>query len=680
MNKITPDHLTRSAYVYIRQSTFDQVHRNQESRRRQYGLTDRARQLGSTDVVLIDDDLGVSGSGVSRPGFERLLVAICEGRVGAVLSIEASRLARNGRDWHTLLEFCALVGCLIVDEDGVYDSRLPNDRLLLGMKGTMSEMELSIFRQRAYGAVKLKAQRGELFKTVAVGYCKVAHDRIEKEPDRRVQQALALVFRKFAELQSIRQVHRWLRRESITSPSIAYGAEGRQIVWKLPVYQSVYGIPTNPTYAGAYAYGRTTHRTRIEDGRKRVVRGCRVARQDWSVLILDHHEGYISWNEYETNQQLIANNAGNKGLMVRRAVRSGATLLNGLLRCGQCGRKLHVAYSGRGNSRYYCRAAYVTQSAEQCISFGARRVDQAVSLQVLRLLQPLGVTAALKALETHDGEADDRRRQIELALTQARYEANRAQRQYDAVEPEHRNIAVELERRWNERLKVVQQLEARLAQLASERRPAIDEQERSRLLALGADLEQAWNHPAACVETRKRILRTVLVEIVASVTGNEIDLMLHWHGGDHTNLKVIKPRSGEHRWMLDAATSDIIRELARLMPDMQIASVLNRAGKRTGRDNTWTEPRVRAFRNDHDIPVYRPGERAERGEITAIEAAETLGTSEMTVRRLIAKGVLDAKQACKGAPWVIKVEAVAEVKLRRSCPVTQTSAQRFMEF
>jgi DNA invertase Pin-like site-specific DNA recombinase len=680
MNKITPDHLTRSAYVYIRQSTPDQVHRNQESRRRQYGLPDRARQLGWTDVVLVDDDLGVSGSGVSRPGFERLLVAVCEGRVGAVLSIEASRLARNGRDWHTLLEFCAFVGCLIVDEDGVYDPRLPNDRLLLGMKGTFSELELAVFRQRSQEAIKLKAQRGELFKTVAVGYWKAAHDRIEKEPDRRVQQAIILVFRKFAELQSIRQVHRWLRRESITLPSIVYEAVGRRIVWKPPVYQTVHGILTNPVYAGAYAYGRTTQRIRIEDGRKRVVRGCPVARQDWSVLIPDHHEGYVSWHEYERNQELIANNAGNKGLMVRRAVRPGATLLNGLLRCGRCGRKLHVAYSGRGSVRYYCRAAYVNHSAEQCISFGALRVDQAVSQQVLHRLQPLGVTAALKALETHDEVADDRRTQVELALKQARYEANRAERQYDAVEPEHRNIAAELERRWNERLNVVQELEARLAQLASERPPPIDRQERSRFLALGADLERAWNHPAACVETRKRILRTVLVEIVASVADNEIDLMLHWQGGDHTNLKVIKARSGEHRWKLDAATSDIIMELARLMPDMHIASVLNRAGKRTGRDNTWTEPRVRAFRNDHDIPVYRPGERAERGEITPLEAAEKLGISEMAVRRLIAKGALNARQACKGAPWVIKAETLVEVKLRRYRPVTQISTQRFLEF
>src|SRR5260370_22512423 len=240
MTKITPDHLARGAYVYIRQSTADQLLHNHESQRRQYGLADRARQLGWSDVAVIDDDLGRSGGGVARPGFEKLLAAICEGRVGAVVSIEASRLARNGRDWHTLLEFCGLVGTLILDEDGVYDPRHPNDRLLLGMKGTMSEMELSLFRQRPQEALKQNARRGELFMTVAIGYVKSAHDRIEKDPDRRVQEAIALVFAKFAELQTVRQVHLWMRQECLPLPAVEYGPDGRKVVWKLPLYNTLY--------------------------------------------------------------------------------------------------------------------------------------------------------------------------------------------------------------------------------------------------------------------------------------------------------------------------------------------------------------------------------------------------------------------------------------------------------
>jgi DNA invertase Pin-like site-specific DNA recombinase len=232
-----------------------------------------------------------------------LLAAICEGRVGAVVSIEASRLARNGRDWHTLLEFCGLVGTLIVDEDGIYDPRHPNDPLLLGMKGTMSEMELSLFRQRSLEALKQKARRGELFLTVAIGYLKTAHDPIEKDPDRRVQEAIALVFAKFSELQTVRQVHLWMRQEGLPLPATEYGPEGRKAVWKLPVYNTLHHLLTNPIYAGAYAFGRTASRITIEAGRKRIVRGFRKDRSTWDVLICDQHEGYISWAEFERNQR-----------------------------------------------------------------------------------------------------------------------------------------------------------------------------------------------------------------------------------------------------------------------------------------------------------------------------------------------------------------------------------------
>src|SRR5580693_269228 len=254
MTKITAEHLSRSAIVYVRQSTFYQVMNNLESGRRQYGLVERARQLGWSDVQVIDEDLGRSGSGTTRAGFEKLLTAVYERNVGAALSLEASRLARNGRDWHTLLEFCGLVGTLIVDEDGVYDPRLANDRLLLGMKGTMSEMELSILRQRAHEALKQKARRGELFTSVAVGYVRSGSDRIEQDPDLRVRKALALVFRKFSEMQSVRQVHLWLRQEGIPLPAVCHGPEGRRVQWKAPVYNTIHHILTNPIYAGAYAY------------------------------------------------------------------------------------------------------------------------------------------------------------------------------------------------------------------------------------------------------------------------------------------------------------------------------------------------------------------------------------------------------------------------------------------
>ena len=301
MSKITSEHLGRGACVYIRQSTADQLLHNHESRRRQYGLADRARTLGWSTVEVIDDDLGRSGGGIARPGFERLIAAICAGNVGAVLAIEASRLARNGRDWHTLIEFCGLVGTLIVDEDGIYDPRHPNDRLLLGMKGTMSELELSLFRQRSQAALKQKARRGALFLRVAAGYVKSGRDRIEKDPDDRVRQALQLVFSKFAELGSARQVLFWLREEGILLPAKSQRSEAPGVVWKLPAYNAVHNILTNPIYAGAYAFGRTGSQVRVVEGRKNIRRGLRRPMAEWDVLLKDQHEGYITWDEFERN-------------------------------------------------------------------------------------------------------------------------------------------------------------------------------------------------------------------------------------------------------------------------------------------------------------------------------------------------------------------------------------------
>ena len=682
MSKIAPDHLGRRAFVYVRQSTQDQLLRNHESRRRQYGLADRARQLGWVDPVVIDDDLGRSGGGVARPGFERLLLAICEGRVGIVLAVEASRLARNGRDWHTLLEFCGLVGCLLADEDGVYDPRLPNDRLLLGMKGTMSEMELSILRQRSLEALRQKARRGELFLSVAVGYVKVRRDRIAKDPDQRVREALGLVFRKFAEFQSIRQLHLWLREEEVLLPAVEIDGEGRRIVWKPPVYNTVRALLTNPIYGGAYAFGRTASRVTVENGRKRVSRGHRRDREEWDVLIVDHHEGYVSWAEFERNQRLIADNANCRGLMARGAVRRGDALLAGLLRCGHCGRRLHVSYSGTDGYcvRYNCRGAHINHGTRPCIAFGGLRVDAAVGAEALRLLSPLGVEAALAAVAAREDENAETRRQAELALTQARYEADLARRQYDAVDPANRLVAAELERRWNDRLAEVQRQEERLAAMAAARPAALAEAEKDRLLALGADLETAWTHPGATAETRKRILRAILEEIVVTLSEERIELLLHWRGGDHSRLAVPRNRTGRHRWSSDAEIGDLIRALARQQADGAIAATLNRLGKRTGRGNAWTATRVRSFRNHHKVPAHRPGEMVERGELTLDEAARRLGVSTMTVLRLIGAGAISARQVCKGAPWAIPEAQVAALAGSAARPRTSDPAQNELIF
>jgi excisionase family DNA binding protein len=666
MTKITPEHLAGSAFVYVRQSTADQVLNHHESRRRQYALVDRARTLGWDAVEVIDDDLGRSGSGIARPGFEKLLAAICAGHVGAVVAIEASRLARNGRDWHTLLEFCGLIGTLIADEDGVYDPRDPNDRLLLGMKGTMSEMELSLFRQRSLAALKQKARRGELFLTVAVGYRKAHRDRIEKDPDRRVREAIALVFAKFAELQTVRQVHLWMRQERLPLPAIGYGPEGRSVTWKLPVYNTLHHMLTNPVYAGAYAFGRTGSRVTLAAGRKRIVRGFRKDRSAWEALILDHHEGYISWAEFERNQRLISDNANGQSFMSRGSVRRGEALLAGLLRCGHCGRKLHVAYSGANGSagRYHCRGGQLNHGGDRCISFGGLRIDRAVGAEVIERLRPLGVEAAMAALEAHRLEHAEKRHQIELALEQARYEAARARRQYDAVDPDNRLVAAELERRWNERLLAVRALEDERDALAASPQTALTATDREHLLALGADLERAWHSPGATPATRKRIIRTLIEEIVVRLEDDVLQLVIRWQGGDHTPLRVGRNRIGQHRWSVDADVVELVTVLARQMPDQSIAAVLNRAGKTTGKGHSWTRSRVCSLRNHRQIAAYREGERALRGEVTLEEAAKILDVSEATVRRLIQEKILPAHQLCKGAPWVIRASDLDDETVR----------------
>ena len=656
MNKITPDHLSRSAYVYVRQSTPDQLTNNPESRRRQYALTARARALGWENITVIDEDLGRSGAGISRPGFERLLAAICTGAAGAVFAVEASRLARNGRDWHTLLEFCALVNCLILDEDGVYDPKHINDRLLLGMKGTFSELELSILRQRSQEALRQKAARGDLHTSVAVGYVRSVDDRLEMDPDKRVREALSLAFRKFGEFGSVRQVAIWLCDEGVKMPMVVYGAAGRMVEWRPPRYNTIHRLLTNPIYAGAYVFGRTGSQVRIDAGRKLIRRNMARAKEAWDVLIRDHHESYISWEEYEHNQRIISGNANMKGEMVPGSVRNGGGVLVGLLRCGHCGRKLKVQHNGlRGVARYLCNDATVNHGQRTtCIAFGNVRVDAAVSDEVLRVIAPLGLDAALQAIADRERSGTEKLHQIELALEQARYEAARAHRQYDKVDPENRLVAGDLERRWNERLAELARLEDESPITRENLPPAMTEAERVEILALGTEMPRLWSHPAASAATRKRILRAVLEEIVVTVEPELLRLKLHWKGGDHTELQVVKNRAGQHRWKTSAATEQLIGDLARLLPDGSIASILNRLGVRTAKGHTWTQQRVCVFRNDHNITLYLDGERAERGELILHEAASRLGVSKMTVVRLIKDGVLPAKQACIGAPYVIR--------------------------
>jgi DNA invertase Pin-like site-specific DNA recombinase len=666
--KLTAERLRRRGMVYVRQSSPGQVVHNQESQRRQYALADHARDLGFQDVVVIDEDLGRSGSGlIERPGFQRLVAEVCTGEVGAVFCIEASRLARNGRDWHHLIELCGMVGAVVIDPDGVYDPGLINDRLLLGLKGTMSEFELNLLRQRSLEAIRQKARRGELRILLPVGLCWTSSGRIELDPDRRVQQAVHMVFTKMTELGSARQVLLWYRQEQITLPAFPRDPGEPTLVWKLPVYHSILGILTNPMYAGAYVFGKTEARTRIVDGRARKTVGHRKPQSTWMVLLRDHHPAYISWAQYERHQATLAANTNMKSRMERKAGRGGRALLAGLLRCRRCGRMLHVTYCGAGGRvpRYHCLGAHINHGERRCISFGGLKTDEAIANEVVHAISGNAVEAALEAADHFRRQRDEERQTLALEVEQARYDARLAARRYEAVDPDNRLVAAELEARWNGALQKARVLTEKLEAM-DRSLPNIPMPDRAMLVSLAQDLRAVWHAPATDMRLKQRIVRILIQEIVADVDEAQeaIVLVTHWSGGRHSELRVKRNGIGRHRRCTSLEAIGVVRQMAPSFSDEQIAVTLNRLGLRTGPGNTWTEGRVRSARDAHGISacdLTRP-----REHLTLEEAARHLGVSATTVRRLITTKQLPARQVVPFAPWEIARDALTSDVLRRT--------------
>jgi DNA invertase Pin-like site-specific DNA recombinase len=657
-DKITSAHLDRAAYVYIRQSTLQQVRHNLESNRRQYALEQRARELGFTKVVIIDDDLGISGTGSrERRGFARLLTAVCNGEVGGVFALEASRLARNNRDWHHLIDLCVFTDTIVVDAEGIYDPRLLNDRLLLGLKGTMSEFELGLLRQRAQESYRQKVFRGEVLTMVPTGYARNDANGVEMTPDREIQEAIRGIFLHFERLGTLRQVLLWYHREKVSLPILHRRDGVHTVIWQLPNYQHLLRILKNPTYAGAFAWGRTCSRSQIVDGRSRKSSGHRIGIEQWQVLLKDHHAGYITWERYVENQKALESNRTKSHSTNTGAAKHGAALLAGLLRCAQCGHKLHVGYRGREARapRYYCSAGNREKAAQQCLAFGGMKADRAVVEAVLEACQPMGVEASIQLLDGNRLDQDQKRRTLDLALQRARYEANLAQRQYDSVDPTNRLVAAELETRWNAAIARATEAEARLQTERQGQLPLNDDQRR-RLIELGSDLQALWGDPGAPAELKKRILRTVINEIIVNANqgSDYIEMRLHWAGGVHTVLRVRKNKSGRNSQATDQKIVELVRELAKARPDTYIAATLNRLGYHTGPGNTWSETRVRHLRNYHQIPVFVAG--AERPWISATEAAEQLNVGVAVVRTMIRHRLLPARQVEKDTPWMIKHE------------------------
>jgi DNA invertase Pin-like site-specific DNA recombinase len=676
--KVTADHLKRRAIVYIRQSSPIQVANNLESQRRQYALADQARQLGFQQVEVIDEDLGRSGSGqVDRPGFARLVADVCTGSVGAVFCIEASRLARNGRDWHHLIELCGLVRSLVVDPDGVYDPGLLNDRLLLGLKGTMSEFELNLLRQRCQEAIRQKARRGELQFALPIGYRWVPNGKVEKDPDRRIQQAIELIFAKMEEFGSARQVLLWFRGEKVSLPALMHGEAGRELIWKLPVYNTIWHMLRNPMYAGGYAFGKTEARIRVVGGRARKTIGHSKPVEHWTVLIRDHHSGYITWEQYERNQSLLADNAHMKSRMEPKAGRGGRSLLAGLLRCRRCGRMLHVAYSGTRSEvpRYHCRGAHINHGAAWCISFGGLRPDQAIAAEILKAVEGNAVEAAVEAATRIAEQRRQQRQALALELEQAQYEARLAARRYEAVDPDNRLVAAELEARWNGALHTVGEVEARLRQIETTGQETARIPNKESLISLAQNLPAVWNAEATDMRLKQRITRILIQEIVADVdeSAGEIVLMIHWAGGRHSELRVKKNLTGHHSRCTNMEAIEIIRRMAGRFPDEQIAATLNRLGLKTGSGNNWVELRIRTARSYHKLPSYDPKLRQDM--LTLGEASESLGVSHKIVRRLIDSKVITATQVVPWAPWEIPAESIQSEQVRREVAAVKRSSR-----
>lgn len=684
--KIKPHHLQRKAILYIRQSTAFQVLHNQESGRLQYGMEQRLKQLGWREIEVIDEDLGRSAAGmVARHGFERMVADVCLGKVGAVAAREVSRFARNSREWQQLVEMCRVVDTLLIDQDTVYAPRLSNDRLLLGLKGSLNEYELDLLRARSVEARHEKARRGELLVAAPVGFLKTENQRLEKDPDRRVQEAIVLAFRKCRELGSVRQTLMWFLDEGLQFPS---RQPDTTTVWKRPCYAALHRVLTHPAYGGAYAYGKSEVTVHYGDGAPRR-RSRRKPPSEWLSLRPHAHEGYISWEAFQQLQQMIADNA--QGWDAPGAPKRGYALLCGLLRCRRCGRKLTVHYTGNHPKflRYGCVRGRLDQGEPKCISFGGIPVDEALGREVMRVVQPAAVAAAALAARQAFQQRDEVCAALERDLESACYEAERARKQYDAVDPENRLVADELEQRWNRALVRVRELQQRIGEQrggsTGEAVATIDD-----FSDLAADLDAIWNGSATDVRLKKRIVRALIHEVIADVDADagEIILVIHWHGGVHTELRLPRRRRGT----CTATSKDIIaavQQLVRIASDRQIAGVLNRNGLRTGRGNRWTPMRVTSLRCKHGIPCHDPERRRSEGWLTLTEAARFLGISTRTLRQATEQGTIVGVHPFDDGPWIfnrsaLEAEAARQVveraRSRNTNPAVPPPGQQTFDF
>ena len=663
--KIQPSHIQRAACVYIRQSTPSQVEHNRESTARQYALADRACQLGwsKEQVLIIDEDLGLSGSSTDkRSGFARLTSEVALAHVGIVLGLEVSRLARNNADWYRLLELCGVTDTLIGDNDGVYHPALFNDRLLLGLKGTMSEAELHIMRARLDGGIRNKAARGELRRGLPVGFIWGEQDgEVLFYPDEAVTGAIRTVFERFAEFGSARRVWLWFRSEGLSLP-LQQAPAGRvgPIRWVTPTYTAVHHILTNPVYAGAYTYGKTRYERYVDEHgtvRKRI-RHLPIAQ--WAVLIPEHHPGFIDWATYQANQARLDSNTRPKPHQSGGAVREGAALLQGIATCGHCGRRLMTHYRGRNSTPgYHCAGKDIVDGRGQyCLNIGGLAIEQAVADAFLEAITPAAVEAIQLTVEQLQTNHDAALSQWRLEVERTRYEAERAERRYRTVEPENRLVARGLETEWESRLRDLAAAESELRRREQRRPSRLDQEQLKGIQMLGSDIRQVWQATTTTDRDRKELLRTLLEEVVVNLKRAEghAHLTLRWRGGAITILDVSVPRFKPMGPRTDEDTISLLRRLAALYPDEVIAGILNRQGRKTATGERFTANQVGSLRRYRDIPRFQPAAEPPNGELVSIrKAAQILGMNTSSIHRWLADGFIAGEQVTPGAPWQIRI-------------------------
>ena len=668
--KITEHHRSKPAYIYLRQSTPGQVRHHQESTERQYALRQKALELGWSDpaIRILDRDLGMSGAQMKgREDFKTLVADVSMGQVGAVFALEVSRLARSNLDWHRLLELCALTETLVIDEDGCYNPADFNDGLLLGLKGTMAQAELHFLRVRLLGGKLNKARKGELRFPLPVGFCYDEESRIILDPDEEVRSAVSLVFRLFRETGTAFAVMQRFAESQLRFPKRSYGgAWDGNIIWGRLTHGRVLGMLKNPSYAGMYVFGRYQYRREINPAGEVQNRMHAVAMADWRVSLQEHHEGYITWEEFLENQKrLEKNRTSGEEMVLNGPAREGMALLQGLLLCGHCGRSLTVRYTGNGGIYPCYQCNWLRREGlanKDCMSVRCDLLDAAIAEQVLETLQPAELDLALAALGELESRDQTLSRQWQMRLERAEYEAALAERRYQEVDPSQRLVAATLEKRWNAALLQLEELKNQAAEFQHQTARVATPEQKAKVLALARDLPRLWHAPTTQAKDRKRMLRLLIKDItVEKPDQKQLAVHVRWQGGASSDLCVQIPPNRADRVRYPAAVVDRVRDLAASLPNAEIAEHLNREGHVSALGKPFTSSMIQWIRYRYQIPKVT---LARPEELTVEQVARHFGVSPNVVYYWIDRNIIHARRINAGAPYWITLDEADEQKLR----------------